>query len=142
MVCKICDSTEDINNGICTTCQDFFSTIEKLNESECTSLKNQFYKSKSLIVQLAKERDILIHRILKLEQAYCPQSLAPMQNLPTTYPELIPHCNNMQSCLSCWYNWVKKEASDCQSKACQTCQHNCTTNQKLPSSYYNTFSLT
>ena len=129
--CEICGVEINSLEKICDACESFLISIEKNHENELVYLRKQLKKLKIQNKQLAKERDILIHRILQLDHSYCPQSLKEMADIPKTHPEIIEHCNNVENCHACWYDWVKKEAEECEKKLCMHCEHKCTVNQNL-----------
>ena len=116
---------------MCEVCAIFIKGIEKSNETELSYLRKQIKILRKQNKQASKERDILIHRILKLEHSYCPQFIEEMSNIPKIHPELIKHCKTMGTCHACWYAWIKKEAEECENKICIHCQHRCTINQKM-----------
>jgi len=129
--CEVCGIRIEHNRTMCDTCSSFLKNIEKSNELELVYLRKQLEKIKKQNIQIAKERDILVHRILQLHHPYCPQSLGATTHIPKNHPELIPHCESMGSCHVCWYTWVKKEAAECKDRICIQCQHKCTVNQKI-----------
>ena len=130
-ICEVCGIEIDAHENMCEVCDIFIKGIEKNNETELAYLRRQLKILKKHNKKVEKERDILIHRILKLDHSYCPQFTEEMTNIPKMHPELIQHCESMGTCHACWYAWVKKEAEECASRICIHCQHRCTVNQKM-----------
>ena len=130
-ICEVCGIEMDSHRKMCEVCNVFMTNIEKSNESELVYLRRQLNKIKKENKQIKKERDILIHRILKLDHSYCPQFTEEMTSIPKEHPELIKHCEIMATCHACWYDWIKKEAEECENRICLHCQHRCTVNQKM-----------
>jgi len=130
-ICEVCGIEIDFDRKMCEICDAFITGVEKSNENELTYLRKQLKILKKLNKQIGKERDILIHRILKLDHSYCPQFIKEMTNIPEIHPELIKHCEIMGTCHACWYDWVKTEAEECEHRLCVHCQHRCVINQKI-----------
>ena len=127
--CEVCGI--ESQDSMCETCNVFMTGIERNNESELIYLRKSLTKFQKLYKQVSKERDILIHRILKFNRPFCPHSTEEMTNIPKTHPELIEHCKEIGNCHNCWYNWIKKEAEECNKKIYVHCPHRCIINQKF-----------
>ena len=128
--CEVCE-VEIESAGMCDTCSMFIGGIEKSNECELVYLRKTLDKLKKQLRQISKERDILVHRVLRLDHAYCPHTTEEMSNIPKDHPELVKHCKEMVTCHNCWYEWVRKEAESCNKRICIHCQHSCVINQKM-----------